>query len=164
MIKIPLTQGKVALIDDKDFKLISKYKWHYADYLNGRGYAKTANPNRKPFMLRMHRLILSAKPGDIVDHINQNTLDNRRKNLRIVTQSQNMVNMKPRRTNKSGYKGVCKVSHPAYHHRPWLATTWKNNKQVHIGYFATAKEAAIAYNKKVLQLHGEFAYLNKILL
>lgn len=162
MIKILLTQGKTAIIDNDDYKLVSKYKWHYADYLDGRGYAKTYNRGNKPHLLRMHRLILGAKDGEKVDHINQNTLDNRRENLRFVTQSQNMMNMKPRRTNKSGYKGVCRISNELYKHRPWLATTWKDCKQVHIGYFTTAKEAAKAYNKKVSELHGEYAYLNKI--
>ena len=162
MITIPLTQGKYALIDDEDYERISKYKWHYADYLNGRGYAKTYNRGSKPYLLRMHRFILGAKGGEKVDHINQNTLDNRKLNLRFVTQSQNMMNMKPRRTNKSGYKGVCRVSNQAYRHKPWLATTWKDGKQVYIGYFASAVEAAKAYNNKVQELHGKYAYLNQV--
>lgn len=108
--------------------------------------------------MRMHRLIMDAKDGQKVDHINRNTLDNRKSNLRFVTQSQNMMNAVIRKTNTSGFKGVCFVSREG----KWLATIWKDGKQKWLGYFKDKKDAAQAYNKAALELHGQYALLNKI--
>ncbi len=161
MRKIPLTQGKFALIDDADYELISPYKWHYADYLNGRGYAKSSNKGKRPYLIRMHRLIMAAKPSEKIDHINMNTLDNRRANLRKVTQSQNMINAGIRSTNTSGFKGVCYLNRSDMKSK-WLATIWKDGKQVHLGTHATKEEAALAYNKAAIELHGKYARLNQV--
>lgn len=158
MRKIPLTQNKFALVDDEDFIRINKIKWHYAEYAKGRGYAKANNKGKKPTLLRMHRFILGLNGKEKVDHINRNPLDNRRKNLRIVTQSQNMMNSGLRTNNKSGYKGVCFVKRE----KKWLATTWKDGKQIYIGIFDNPREAAKSYNEKVVELHGLYAVLNKI--
>lgn len=158
MREIELTQGRVATVDDADYELVSVHKWHYADYLNGRGYAKTNNKENSPALLRMHRLIMKAGPKDKVDHINGNTLDNRRENLRFVSQSQNMINAGLRSTNKSGYKGVCFVTRE----KKWLATIWKDGKQKYLGFHNKAEDAAKAYNEAAISLHGEYARLNPL--
>lgn len=157
MREIPLTKGKVALVDDEDYERLSLFKWHYAES-DGIGYAKKNNKGKKPALIRMHRLVVGASEGQKVDHINRNTLDNRKSNLRFVTQSQNMMNATIRKTNRSGFKGVCFVSRE----KKWLATIWKDGKQTWLGYFKDKEDAAQAYNKAALELHGQYAFLNKI--
>ena len=95
MIKIPLTKGYAAIIDDADCDLVLPIKW----YALVKGYGVYAcNKTRSQGMVYMHRLILAASNGQIVDHINSNdTLDNRRANLRFATKSQNDANKVMRR-------------------------------------------------------------------
>lgn len=111
-------------------------------------YVRINNKNK-----RIHRLILNAKLPLQVDHINGNGLDNRRKNLRLVTSQQNNFNRRP---VNSKYKGV------AFHKRCnlWEAKICINQKRMCLGFFKTAQEAARAYNLKAKELFGEFAYLN----
>jgi hypothetical protein len=88
MKKIKLTKGKYALVDDADYEWLNQWKWHCAD-----GYAKRAiKKDGKWRSLAMAREILGAKDGEVCDHINRNPLNNMRKNLRIVTYSQNNMN------------------------------------------------------------------------
>lgn len=104
----------------------------------------------------LHRLIMGA---DVlhVDHINGIKHDNRRCNLRLATHSQNQGNSVASVNSRSGYKGVA-----LHKDKYWAAGIMKNRKQIHIGYFKTPEEAALAYNKKALELFGEFAYQNTI--
>jgi hypothetical protein len=154
VVEIPLTQGKVALIDEADHDLVSSYSWHThgtAPLL----YARTALPtvNGKQPRRLMHHVITGLR---YVDHTNGNGLDNRRSNLRPATQSQNSRNRGKTRANKSGFKGVC--WYPTT--RKWVAAIRHNYKLVSLGYFFTPEEAARAYDAAALELHGEFAYLN----
>jgi len=109
MIKIPLTQDQYALIDDEDAGMIFKHKWFavWCESIKG-FYAMCAwkSQNGSKTTMRMHRLLLDAKKGQRVDHINRNTLDNRRANLRITSPSINVINSGAYINNKSGYKGV----------------------------------------------------------
>jgi len=161
MREIPLTQGKVALIDDADYELVSQYKW-FADISRNTWYARTnvKRPNGSWTSLKMHRLIIGAQKGEQVDHRDRNGLNNTRANLRISTVSQNCQNKRTPQHNKSGYKGVYYES--AHTHRPWRAYIKIGNKQHKIGSFATREEAAQAYNEMALKHFGEFAHLNKI--
>lgn len=102
MVKeIPLTQGKVALVDDEDYELVSQYKWCVHSKTR-HCYALSTNIPQ----ILMHRLIMSAKQGEIIDHINHNGLDNRRKNLRIASRSLNKANSRFPIDNVSGFVGV----------------------------------------------------------
>jgi hypothetical protein len=104
-MELKLTQSKVVLIDDEDFDLISRYTWcaHKNGYVY---YAETQiKVGNKKYTLKMHRLIMSAKKGQEVDHKNGNGLDNRRENLRFCTRSENLSNR--RGWGSSKYKGVC---------------------------------------------------------
>lgn len=139
MKKIPLTQGKFALIDDEDYKLISKYKWHYHS-----GYAA-----RTLKTIRMHRVILNAKPEEEIDHINRNTLDNRRQNLRIASKSQNAHNKGVRKDNTSGQKGV----HYNKDKKLWISRIQVENKRYYIGNYKTKDEAIMAYRKAQMEYH-----------
>ena len=93
----------------------------------------------------------------MVDHINRNGLDNTRKNLRICTRSENLMNSKkPELNSTSKYKGVNKCGNS------WRAEIRLNRKGFYLGKFKTEKEAALAYNKKAIELFGEFARLNEV--
>lgn len=131
MIAIELTQGKRAIIDDEDYELVSKYKWHF----DGR-YA--AHKGRKK--IYMHRLIMGKSPLD-VDHINRDKLDNRRKNLRFCTRSQNLLNKK--------VKGV----YSSKLHSNWEVRVGSK----YYGQFASRKEALGIRKKIVSELMGSEA-------
>ena len=90
MKEIILTQGKVALVDDEDYEMINKFKWFFHT-----GYASTNITEKgRQRTIKMHRYILNAQKGFMVDHINHNTIDNRKENLRISTNQQNLFNQK----------------------------------------------------------------------
>lgn len=154
MKKVPLSQGKFALVDDKDFVWVSQFKWSY----DPKGYAfrNTQRPNRRIFYL--HRAILEAKKGEYCDHINGDKLDNRRENLRLCTNAQNVQNRRLGKNNTSGFKGVFwdKVA------SNWYVQITANRKVFCVGRTETKEEAALLYNKKALEFHGEFALLNKV--
>lgn len=148
MIEIPLTQGKIALIDDEDFDLVSQFTWHAF-----RGYKNLFYAANKKHRLLMHRLVLGAKIGEKVDHKNGNSLDNRRENLRIATTSQNAANWKHR---DGKFKGVCLEKRT----NTWISYIKKDGKTTYLGSFALPEEAAQAYDDKAKELFGEFASLN----
>ncbi len=156
MKEIPLTKGYVALVDDEDFDLVSRFTWHARED-HRTVYAGTRMPKdgRLVFM-RMHRLILNAPSDMQVDHINHNGLDNTRANLRVCTHAQNQHNLSFKSNNSSGYKGVDWKKDK----RKWRAKISLGGNPKHIGYFACPIEAAQAYDRKALELFGDFAALN----
>ena len=159
MKEIPLTQGKVALVDDGDFEWLSKFKWHALKRGNV-FYAGRSSPrdNGKKRMIIMHREILGLKPGDPgVDHRDGNGLNNRRENLRRATKSQNAMNQQKTR-GTSRFKGV------RWHKdcKKWTAEIKFDGKKKHLGLFNTEEEAAKAYNRKAEELFGEYANLNEL--
>ena len=101
----------------------------------------------------MHRHILDAPIGFEVDHINGNTLDNRRCNLRLATSTQNGCNTRRRSDNTSGYKGVCWDAQQS----KWKARVQVNGRQYHAGFHDTAEAAYAARCALAERLHGEFA-------
>lgn len=155
MKEIPLTKGKVAIVDDEDYEWLSQYKW----YVHTGGYAARHTVQRdvgkqKRKNLYMHRIVLGVNGKEHCDHKNGNKLDNRKCNLRQATNSQNMWNSCKQKQNTSGYKGVFK------HRDSWAARTSFHNKPIHIGTYSTKEEAARAYDEKAKELFGEFARLN----
>ena len=159
MKEIPLTQGKVALVDDADYPwLMAMGKWCAAN-LNGWWYAVRSErrDDDKQYTVYMHRLIMGS-PQEKVDHWCGETLNNQRYNLRLATNAQNTQNQKLRINNTSGFKGVS-FSRAC---RKWKARITANRRITHIGFFPTRIEAALAYNAKALELFGEFARLNII--
>ena len=154
MKKIKLTQNKVALIDDEDFDNLSKHNWYVAK----RGYGYYAQRMVKRKIVQMHRVILNVNKDEQIDHINRNTLDNRRCNLRVANHSQNEWNRGKQKNNHSGYKGVIYSGRD----KIFTARIRVYSKLIHLGTFKDKKEAARAYNEAAKRYHGEFACINKI--
>lgn len=155
MKTIKLTKGYEAIVDDELFDWLNQWKWNVRDCGVGR-YAQRTRPSDHT-NLQMHRVILGAKPGEIVDHINGNGLDNRRCNLRLCSQAENTRNRKKSQLSRSKFKGVLWSES----HQKWRARIAAGNRRVHLGWFLTEIEAARAYNYAALRLHGQFAKLNE---
>lgn len=101
-----------------------------------------------------HRLVMSAPPGRVVDHIDGNALNNTRANLRICSVSQNSMNRRHDTDSSSGYKGVAKDKRAISN--PWNAAIQANGVRKHLGRFPTADAAHAAYVKAAKEIHGEF--------
>jgi len=153
MRTIELTQGKVALVDDEDFHYLSQWTWHASKH-GKKYYAENTSyrKNKSPKITLMHRLILEAKQ---IDHIDGNSLNNQKENLRACNKSQNAANQISRR-GTSKYKGVCWCKR----NNKWLAKITVNYKCKHLGYFINEIDAASAYDHAALEYFGEFASLN----
>ena len=147
--RIALGHGRFAIVDAADYKWLSKYKW-CASNKQGTIYA-IRNKNGK--LVYMHREIMKAPKGSVVDHIDHNTLHNRPCNLRVCTDRQNQANKGPQ-GGSSGYVGV----YPRGDR--WEAgITWRG-KHYYLGKFDDPIEAAKARDRKAYELHGPYAYLN----
>jgi hypothetical protein len=160
MKEIPLTKGFVALVDDNYFEELSKYKWCANIKRAGLTYAVRRSVDRlgKISTVGMHRQIMDPPFGKQVDHINRNTLDNRRENLRLASQTENTWNMGKQKRNTTGFKGVW-FDKALGKYRAGLSN---GNKTIHIGCFESAFDAAKAYDKKALELRGDFACVNGV--
>jgi hypothetical protein len=159
--KIPLTRGEYAIVDPERYEELAKYKWHVS-WNQGGIYAvrhvkaKKGGKYRQK-CVRMHRVIIGAGEGEIVDHINHYGLDNRIANLRIATMRQNNWNARKRRGNcSSKYKGV----HWLKREKKWRARITFHGRSILIGDFDTEKEAGMAYDGMARQLFGDYASLN----
>lgn len=157
MIKVLLeNSGLHTLIDDEDFELISRYRWYSHNYRGIYNYAETTiRENKKKSTLKMHGLIMGALPGQQVDHKNHDTLDNRKENLRVCTNTQNSQN-RQRTWGVSSFKGV------RWHKgtEKWHSRIMFNKKGVSLGLFSDEEDAARAYDRAALEYFGEFAFLN----
>lgn len=151
---IPLKNGYEAIIDISDAVKVERYGW-VLDGTKPNKYVHTcAGKSRKT--LKLHRFILGAKIGDIVDHIDGNGLNNTRKNLRLVTASQNGANRRKIKIKTSKYKGVHKRENGK-----WRAAIRVNKKLINLGTFEYEIDAARAYNKAAISIFGDFACLNR---
>lgn len=153
---LQLTQNKKTKVDNSDYERLNKYKWHAEKqggkywYAGRRIYYK----NGKNKGLYLARIIMNPPKGMIVDHINGNTLDNRRKNLRIITRQQNTWNQKIRITNTSGYRGVSWDKK----NKKWKAFVAKT----YYGLYENKWAAALIHNIWAKERYGKFVKLNKI--
>ena len=157
--RIKLTLGQYALVDPEDYDKINKYKWNayrgYSSY-----YSKRKIYNRKNGSQRtvyMHRYIMNAPKGLMVDHINHNGLDNRKENLRLATRAENTrYSKKSKNKFSSNYKGVHYITKA----KRWRAMITFEGKTIYIGQFRDEISAAKAYDRAAKKYFGKFAFLN----
>lgn len=156
--EIPLTRGFVALVDDEDFEFASRWKWYAAATGPSRRYNYAcrgvwAPESRARRTVLLHRELMGNPVGLVVDHINGDTLDNRRCNLRACTHAENLRN-KVSNVGAHPFKGVF------HHHRAWYAKLKKGGEVFISKAQRSIEDAARAYDELALQHHGEFARLN----
>jgi len=153
------------ILEDKKGNEIAKAIIDKEDYSKvlavGRKFYMKRNKNKSGQYVincdeKLHHTILETK--NLIDHINGNPLDNKKRNLRICSKSQNQYNSKIRVDNTSGFKGVCWSKC----YKKWRVYIYKNKHQILLGYFNNKIEAAKAYNEAAKKYHGEFARLNRI--
>lgn len=152
---LPLTKGYETVIDDLDYERVGKYKWKAEVITQGdRVYVYAVRNFAVKGVFhseKLHRVILNRPVGMLVDHINRDTLDNRRSNLRAVTFSQNTMNQKLSVKNVSGYRGVSGKE------GKWVAAIKVRGQTRWLGRFKDKLDAAVAYDMAALMLNGEFA-------
>lgn len=158
MKEISLTKGKVAIVDDDDFDNLNQYKWRaLQDGVNFYAVRNMKRPRIYKGLIRMHRVILGlTDPAVLVDHKDMDGLNNQRNNLRIANKSQNGANRNSELNSVSKFKGVCWDSS----NKKWKVQIRKDGKRSSLGMFHSEQDAADAYNKAAIKLHGEFAKLN----
>ncbi|MCP4257565.1 MAG: endonuclease [Planctomycetes bacterium] len=156
--RIPLTQGKYAIVDPEDYERLNKHKWHTNSGRNTCYAVRTAFKDGKRIHTKMHRVITNAPRHLVVDHINHSGLDNRKTNLRAVTIAQNNVNRASykRKNSPSQYKGV----YWSKRDKKWQVQICHNYKCRTIGQFTDEIQAAKAYDEAAKKYHKEFAVLN----
>lgn len=155
MRSITLPGGSFAIVDDQDYNELSRYKWRLSRGPD-RKYA-TAHVYGGNSDVYMHRFIMRAPRGTIIDHINGNPLDNRRSNLRFCTTSQNNANRPKKVSSQTGFKGVC--FRPKYR-KPYIAQITHHKTLHYLGCYETPEEAAKQYDAAAREAFGEFAYTN----
>jgi hypothetical protein len=165
MKKISLSgknKNLVCLVDDEDYESLSKYRW----YLSRKGYAQRNRryvnkiPDRLP--VQMHTMIIGNKDGLVIDHVNNNKLDNRRSNLRHISNTENIRRRGVQKNSKTGFKGVYFCKTKGLKSTRYLSYIRVDKKLLFVGYFANKEEAAKAYNEASKKHHGEHGYQNAI--
>ena len=150
--RIPLTQGKFARVDPEDYAELARHKWCAAKQGNS-FYAVRSEAGRQ---LRMHRVIMNAPTGLVVDHIDHDGLSNVKRNLRCCTRQQNARNQRPQKGRSSRYIGVCWCKRE----RKWYARIHYRRQRRSLGLFSNERDAARARDAAAIALHGQYAHLN----
>jgi len=150
-IEIPLSRGRVTLIDEADVPFVSQHKWSY----HPRGYAvRTVRLNGKQRTIYLHRALLNPPDDLVVDHINGDPLDNRRDNLRLATPWQNTCNG-PLQSNRHGYRGVTESGSGKF-----VAAIKVHHRRYQLGSYNDPYTASLVYDVAARHFHGDFATLN----
>jgi hypothetical protein len=183
MKEIELTKGYSTKVDDEDYEWLSEYSWHAHESKTGklkdRNRLRCRVSARAAFrvdldggeyayrIVPMHRMILHARPDQHVDHINGDALDNRRENLRLVTNQQNSWNAlgaksfngKPTTSRFKGvFKKVCKTKFGDYEY--WVCKIGVNGKEITVYHGKDEIEAACMYDLAAMGHFGEYARTN----
>lgn len=149
------TNGYEFLIDESDAEFVDGRSWFAQGRTNFMYVASAFKENGKFKIKYLHRLLLGATGKNVyVDHINHNTLDNRRSNIRLSNAKNNQYNTKKKGGCLSKYKGV------TFENNKWRARIRKNGKKLHLGSFDIEEDAARAYDAAALKIAGEHALTN----
>lgn len=153
MSKFLKASGKLVTVDDADYERLSQFRW---EMHNGYVCRRTSRDSGQKH-IRMHREImgLPEREGE-VDHADGDPLNNQRSNLRICTRSQNARNRQPNKGTVSGYKGVALQTRG----KKWVSKIQADGRISYLGLFDDARDAAEAYDRAAVELHGEFARTN----
>mgnify|MGYP000848918023 CR=1 FL=1 len=155
MREIELSRGLVSIVDDADYDWVAQWKWTACVGSSGLVYAvrraKATESAGRP-QIAMHRAILNAPLHLLVDHINHDTLDNRRENLRLCSASQNNMNKRLNRRSTSGHKGVSWDASEGQ----WAVKIKVNRREIWLGRYDNIDDAVAAYRNGSLQYHGDF--------
>jgi hypothetical protein len=155
---IEMKSGAVVLLDDEDHEVLSAYRWFARPGRHTCYAMRKRRVGGKDIVVLMHRQIMAAPAGLVVDHIDGNGLNNQRSNLRLCTSAENIRNQPKRRVTPSRYKGVFVCGTTGR----WFVKILAHNRQIFLGRFASEHAAARAYNEAAQQFFGEFANLNVI--
>jgi len=153
----PTGRPTFAIVSDEDYTKLRKYRWHLNPNDKGKRFYVARCYYRAGVRkyTYLHRQIMRARKGQSVDHVNHDTLDCRRENLRFAGGWRNNANSRLRKTNKTGFKGVSLLANGRY-----TARVKKSGKFYHLGRFNSAVDAAHAYDAMALYLFGKFAFVN----
>ena len=163
--RIEITKGLFVIVDRKNFDWLNQYAWMAwtpkesprLTYAVRKGHVDEGRSGNTKIL--MHREIVGAKGKDQVDHEDCNGLNNTEENLRWATHSQNLGNPRKRATKTSSkFKGVTWQKST----NKWQASVQYLGKRFYVGWFKNELDAAKAYNKKAIELFGEYARINVI--
>ena len=152
MKEIKLNNGFVTQVDDEDFEWLNKFKW-YASKLSNKYYARKG---RYETYELMHRLIMKASDKQTIDHIDNDSLNNQKHNLRFCTNQENCFNQGKKEYCSSQYKGVCFYRRTGQ----WMAYIRIDGILKHLGYYNSEITAALKYDVAAEKYFGKFANFN----
>lgn len=158
MKTIPLTQGYSTTVDDEDYPTLSSFKWHVSFGAKNKNmpYARRCiRTKTKLTCIHMSRLIMNAPPDSVVDHIDHNTLNNQKSNLRICSQSENLLNQYTQKNKPEN----CRFKGVSFHKPSQKFVAHYKNK--HLGYFPNQEDAAQTYNFFAQKI-SKFSLLNPL--
>jgi hypothetical protein len=147
------SKHRFAIVDPEDYQKLAGHNWLLCKNDSKNYYAVRLEGNN---LVRMHRVIMNAPKGKIVDHRNHEGLDNTKRNLRFATHSQNVCNSRRTKKGSSKYRGVSWITR----YKKWRAYIYYDGKYKCLGYFDNEEDAARAYDEAAKIYHGEFAMLN----
>ena len=149
--------GRDVIVDAQDAHLLSEYDWSIRPSGSTAYVQKVLFENGIYVGYRsLHRVITGCEEGLVVDHKNGNGLDNRRDNLRICTQAENLRNRKINENNTSGFKGVF-FDPGTRNSKPWRSRIAVGGQRINLGRFGSPEEAHAAYCRASAERHGEFS-------